>query len=56
MSKKVYTCKLCGGAPCRLETPSGTPEVCPFPEDEGAEFADWRAISDRRKEKKTGGD
>lgn len=51
MSKTIWVCNLCGGAPCRLETPTGTPEVCPFPEDEGAEFADWKALKDRRKGK-----
>lgn len=54
MSKQMHTCNLCGGVPCKLETPTGTPEVCPFPEEEGAEFADWKQLKDRRKEKKGG--
>ena len=46
-------CSDCGGSPCKLEFPGSTmPEVCPFPEEEGAEFASWKEVKDRRKTKK----
>jgi hypothetical protein len=42
-------CKDCG-KPCTLEFPGNTePEVCPFPDEEGAHYCSWAEIKDRRK-------
>ena len=45
-------CSDCG-SPCKIEFPGKTlPEVCPFPDEAGAHFCDWKVIVDRRNVKK----
>ena len=43
-------CEDCGGTPCKLDFPGKMlPEVCPFPDEEGAHFCSWAEVKDRRK-------
>ena len=45
-------CSDCG-SPCKLEYPGKeVPEVCPFADEEGAHFATWSEVVDRRRPRK----